>query len=135
MIRRAPNARMCCWITETLVSLAIIGTIIALIYQIVVRFKFYKMQNGSLEPLILAGTTILFILLILIISLIYVSCIDQVSIEVLDPWRIIDVQEESDSKSISIIELDNPNKQTIQIINKNDERNDMRYSSINVVKI
>lgn len=135
MIRRAPNARLCCWITETLVSLAIIGTIIALIYQIVVRFKFYKMQNGSLEPLILAGTTILFILLILIISLIYVSCIDQVSIEVLDPWRIIDVQEESDSKSISIIELDNPNKQTIQIINKNDERNDMRYSSINVVKI
>ncbi|CAD8166548.1 unnamed protein product [Paramecium pentaurelia] len=126
MIRRAPRARLCCWTTEIIVSLGIIGTIIALIYQIV---------NGRFEPVILAGTTVLAILLILILSLIYVSCIDQVSIEVLDPWRFIDVQDENDSKSISIIELDNPNKQTIQIINNHDERNDMRYSSINVVEI
>lgn len=51
--------------------------------------------------------------MLLVISLVYVSCIDQVTVEVLDPWRILDVQGESESKSISIIELDNQNKQTI----------------------
>ncbi|CAD8202817.1 unnamed protein product [Paramecium octaurelia] len=126
MLRSAPRARICCWTIEIIMSLGILGTIIALIYQIV---------NGIIEPLILAGTTIFVILLILILSLIYVSCVDQVSIEVLDPWRFIDVQMESDSKSISILELENPIKQTIQIINNNDDRNNMRYSTINVIQI
>ncbi|CAD8112614.1 unnamed protein product [Paramecium sonneborni] len=126
MIKRAPRARKCCWTFEILVSLGIIGAIIALIFQII---------DGKLEPLILAGTTVLFVLLILIVSLIYVSCIDQVTVEVLDPWRFIDVQGESDSKSVSIIEFDNPNKQTIQTVNQNENINDRRYSTINVVQI
>ncbi|CAK60908.1 unnamed protein product (macronuclear) [Paramecium tetraurelia] len=126
MLKKAPRARICCWAVEIIVTLGIIGTIIALIFQII---------NGSLEPILLAGTTVLCIIMILIISLVYVSCIDQVTVEVLDPWRILDVQGESESKSISIIELDNQNKQTIQTINHNEERHDMRYSTINVVKI
>ncbi|CAK57458.1 unnamed protein product (macronuclear) [Paramecium tetraurelia] len=135
MLRSAPRARICCWTIEIIMSLGMLGTIIALIYQIVVRFKYYKIQNGKIEPLILAGTTIFVILLILILSLIYVSCVDQISIEVLDPWRFIDVQMESDSKSISILELDNSNKQTIQIINKSDQRNNVRFSTINIIQI
>ncbi|CAD8082340.1 unnamed protein product [Paramecium primaurelia] len=126
MLQKAPKARICCWGIEIIVTLGIIGTIIALIFQII---------NGNLEPLLLAGTTVLFIIMLLVISLVYVSCIDQVTVEVLDPWRILDVQGESESKSISIIELDNQNKQTIQTINHNEERNDMRYSTINVVQI
>lgn len=97
------------------------------------KINIFEVQNGKFEPLILAGTTVLCIIMFLIISLVYVSCIDQITVEVLDPWRIIDVQGGNESKSISIIELDNPNKQTIQTINNNEERHDMRYSTINVV--
>ena len=57
------------------------------------------MQNGSVDPLILAGTTVLFIILILIVSLIYISLIDQITVEVLDPWRLLDVDGDGENDS------------------------------------
>ncbi|CAD8115737.1 unnamed protein product [Paramecium sonneborni] len=127
MIQRATKARKCCWIIEIIVSFGIIGIIIGLIFLII--------TSERIDPLVLASALVLFILLILNITFIYASCIDQVKVEVLDPWKIIDIQGESYSQSISILELDNQIKQSIQIVNNNDNRQNRRYSTLNVIQI
>lgn len=40
MLQKAPKARICCWGIEIIVTLGIIGTIIALIFQIIVRLEY-----------------------------------------------------------------------------------------------